>query len=301
MLGMRNSLDSSVSWYVGTCGISDSDWNGNFYPKGLRQIDRLAYYATRFNAIELNTTFHNIPERKHVRRWESVTPSDFRFCIKFLRDVTHGPPNRLLEAGTLETVRRFFDIIRELGQKLAVVLMQFPPSFSAVHLLTLLQLLDRTSCAAHLALEFRHHSWWAPATAHAMRERDIGWAVADIGSCPEIAKVPTKEQLGSFGLRRIISTTDFLYVRGLGKHLQFPVHVGEYFDSTPRITWWFERLMHVLKACPKIHHAYVFFDNDFSGHAPTAAHRFADKVNLPRFLETPSVLKQLSLYPVQNA
>ncbi len=297
---MNSALISSVSWHVGTCGISDSDWNGNFYPKGLRPIDWLAHYAMRFNAIEMNTTYHRIPSKSSVRRWEKVTPSDFHFCVKFLREITHGPPHRLLEADTLEITKRFFDVVQELGQKLKVVLIQFPPRFSAVHWSALLRFLDRISCPVRLALEVRHNSWWNSETSRALRERDIGWVTADLGRDPRVAQVPTQEQLGAFGLRRIISTTDFLYARWLGKHGQFPIHVEEYFNSTPRVNWWVERLTHGLESHPNIRHVYAFFDNDFSGHAPTAARRFADKVNLPRFFETPSTLKQPSLYPLRS-
>jgi uncharacterized protein YecE (DUF72 family) len=299
---MANSqLNSSICWRVGTCGISDADWIGNFYPRGLRQADWLASYATRFNSIELNTTFHATPLRKTVRRWENVTPSDFRFCIKFLREVTHGDPDRLVESGTLNTARRFFDVIQELGEKLAVVLMQFPKVFTAVHRSMLLRFLDHISSPARLVIEFRDNSWWTPATAQALRERGIGWVAADMGRDPEIAKVPMKGQLGSFGLCPMISTTDFLYARLLGKHHQFPVHVEEYFDSTPRINWWFERFSRVLKTCPNVREIYAFFDNDFSGHAPSAARRFADKVSLPCFWQGPSALEQPSLYSFQNA
>jgi uncharacterized protein YecE (DUF72 family) len=83
-----------------------------------------------------------------------------------------------------------------------------------------------------------------------------------------------------FDLRPVISTTDFLYARWLGQHHQFPVHREERFDSTPRLTWWFERLTHVIENYPNIRQVYAFFDNDFSGHAPNAARRFADKVDL---------------------
>jgi uncharacterized protein YecE (DUF72 family) len=295
---MSNAL---ISWHVGTCGISDSDWNGNFYPRGLAVCDRLAYYATRFNSIELNTTFHSIPLRDRVRRWENVTPPNFRFGIKFPWEVTHNYPHQISEADAIEVAKRFFDVIQELGRKLAVILMQFPQSFSAVHRLKLLRLLDSISCPARLVVEFRDNSWWKPVTARDLQERGIGWAAADLGSSPRVAEIPTEEHFESNELRQIIPTSDFLYARWLGKHGQFPVHVREYFDSTPRITWWFERLTHVLEKHPNIRHVYAFFDNDLSGHAPTAARRFADKVNLPRFWETQSTLKQPTLFSLQNA
>jgi uncharacterized protein YecE (DUF72 family) len=271
----------------------------NFYPRGLREIDRLAFYATRFAAIELNTTFHATPAPNNVRRWKNVTPSDFRFSIKFLKALTHGHPGRLLETDAIEMTKHFFDVIQELGEKLAVILMQFPPRFSVRYHSTLLHFLDYISCPTRLVLEFRHDSWWTPVTARTLREREIGWTVADLGSYPEVAKVPKKGEQRLFGLRPIVSTADFLYIRWIGKHHQFPQHSEEHFDSTARITWWFERLTRVFNADPNIRRVYAFFDNDFSGHAPTAARRFADKVNLPRFYETSFVpVLPPSLYPV---
>jgi uncharacterized protein YecE (DUF72 family) len=271
---------SPVSWFVGTCGFWDSDWNDNFYPKGLVK-DRLPFYARHFNAIELNTTFHAIPKPEKVQRWKDETPPEFRFSVKFPKEVTHGRPERLLAADTLEITSRFFDAIQELGEKLEVVLMQFPPWFSALRRLALLRFIDRLRCPARLVFEFRDDSWWTPTTALALRERNIGWVVADLAGHPAITCVPVEWQLRSFGLRQLIFTADFVYARLIGKHHQFPVHVAEYFDSTPRVKWWHERLTRVLKACPSVRRVYVFFDNDFSGNAPTSARRFANMVKLP--------------------
>jgi uncharacterized protein YecE (DUF72 family) len=205
----------------------------------------------------------------------------------------------LSENKAVEISEQFFGVIQELGTKLSVVLMQFPPTFSEDHAFRLFRLLDRMCCPGRLVVEFRNDSWWKPETARAFRERNVGWVGADLANCTRIARVPTQGQLRRFGLRPIISTTDFLYVCLLGKHGQFPVHTGEYFDSTPRVTWWFERLMKVLNTYPNVRDIYVFLDNDFSGHTPTAARRFADMVHLPRFQETLSRDDQLSLYSLE--
>jgi uncharacterized protein YecE (DUF72 family) len=296
---LDSPFNSRISWFVGTCGISDPAWVGNFYPKGFRAIDWLPYYVTRFNSIEFNTTFRVIPARNVVRRWERITPANFRVCVKFPKALTHRFQNDLSEHGAVEIAKQFFGVIQELGDKLSVVLMQFPPTFSEDHAIRLFRLLDRIQCPGHLAVEFRNDSWWKSETAVALRERNIGWVSADLADRAHVAMVPAEGRLAEFGLRSIISTTDFLYVRLLGQHGQLPVHVREYFDSTPRVAWWFERLKHVLKAYPNVRNVYVFFDNDFSGHAPTAARRLADIVHLPRFFEPPSRDGQQSLYSLE--
>jgi hypothetical protein len=66
----------------------------------------------------------------------------------------------------------------------------------------------------------------------------------------------------------------------------------------PRTNWWFGQLTNVVESNPDVRQVYAFFDNDFSGHAPNAARRFADKLNLPCVFETPSSIKQPSLFPM---
>ena len=106
---------------------------------------------------------------------------------------------------------------------------------------------------------------------------------------PMIATVPAEGELRRFGLRTIVSTTNFVYARLIGKHGQFPVHRKKYFDSTPRVRWWLERIKRVVARQPNVRCVYVFFDNDFSGHAPAPARRFADLLGLPRTFEAVSV------------
>ena len=95
------------NYFVGTCGITDDDWKGNFYPAGLHAIDRLAYYATKFKAIEMNTTYHATPKREYVRRWAAATPADFRFSLKCLKSVTHESPKTWTRISARQTLRIF--------------------------------------------------------------------------------------------------------------------------------------------------------------------------------------------------
>ena len=46
---------------VGTSGFSYPDWTPRFYPAGTRPADRLAVYAGRLPAVELNNTFRRRP------------------------------------------------------------------------------------------------------------------------------------------------------------------------------------------------------------------------------------------------
>jgi uncharacterized protein YecE (DUF72 family) len=291
-------LDRNVTWFLGTIGFAYPHWADKFYPHGLRANERLEYFASRFNVIELDTTFHAIPSTDVVRRWASVTPKGFRFCVKTPRDVTHGSefaravaPDHLLRIPTFETMQRFLDAIENLGEKLAIVLLQFPRTFRADHCASLFRFLEHFSRHARMAVEFRHESWWTQAIADLLRERGIAWVATDQTPRYRAARVPVKK---CNYLRPIISTTDFLYVRWLGQHDQFPDRRKEHFDPTARLTWWADRLRDVLIASPRQRTIYAFFDNDFTGHAPTTLQRFADCIDLP--LMHPAAMDQPMLF-----
>lgn len=46
---------------IGTSGYDYPEWKGVFYPEDLKRKDFLSFYATQFNALELNNTFYNMP------------------------------------------------------------------------------------------------------------------------------------------------------------------------------------------------------------------------------------------------
>ncbi len=76
-------------WYLGTIGFSYKDWVGAFYPSGINQRAFLPFYSKVFNCVELDSTFHSIPRQANVISWFNSTPSDFRFCFKTPRLITH--------------------------------------------------------------------------------------------------------------------------------------------------------------------------------------------------------------------
>ena len=44
---------------IGTSGYDYPEWKGVFYPEDLKRKDFLSFYATQFNALELNNTFYD--------------------------------------------------------------------------------------------------------------------------------------------------------------------------------------------------------------------------------------------------
>jgi len=242
-------------WRLGTMGFSYADWSGPFYPPGLKPGEYLEFYARHFNAVELDTTFHATPPPERVRRWAEVTPDNFRFAVKAPRTVTHDLP---LGKAT-EPMLEFLDVMKQFGEKLAVVLLQFPPGFSSKSFDALGAFLKTIPPAVKLAVEFRHESWWADdareRTAQMLAEHEVCWASAEYVAEP----------------RDVRPTADFLYVRWIGEHGRIAVMSQVQVDVTARLQWWKNRLTDfALGSLP----VYGFFNNDFSGYAIETCNQF---------------------------
>ncbi len=164
-------------YWLGCSGWAYDDWVGPFYPAGTPPGEFLARYARVFRAVEVDSSFYRAPSPFLVRRWSSVTPSEFRFALKAPREITHpsaGSDGR-------EALHRFLSSLaplREAG-KLGAVVLQFPASFRANDLERLAQLLPAVPREVPLAVELRHDSWWTDATRTLLAERGavLVWSV----------------------------------------------------------------------------------------------------------------------------
>jgi uncharacterized protein YecE (DUF72 family) len=178
---------------VGTSGwqypSGAGTWNGIFYPaRRPRGFDELAYYAERFDTVEVNSTFYRMPEAAMSAAWLRRTPAGFSFAIKLFQKFTH--PDLYLARGAQDwdVTRADFDLFRAgiepvaASGRLAAVLAQFPASFHADpdtegYLEWLL-----TGLAQYpVAVELRHKSWSdrADATRALLAATRATWAIID--------------------------------------------------------------------------------------------------------------------------
>jgi uncharacterized protein YecE (DUF72 family) len=74
------SLPESVR--IGTSAFTARGWEGAFYPAGMKPAEYLAYYATQFDAVELDNTFYRTPALSTVKGWYAKTPPGFLFAAK---------------------------------------------------------------------------------------------------------------------------------------------------------------------------------------------------------------------------
>lgn len=51
---------------IGTSGYDHPELRGSFYPIDLPRKDFLEFYSTKFNALELNSSFYGMPDEKRI-------------------------------------------------------------------------------------------------------------------------------------------------------------------------------------------------------------------------------------------
>src|ERR687890_409352 len=70
---------------IGTSSWADPGFVEEWYPPDLPARDRLRWYAERFEAVEVNSTFYAVPSPRTVARWAQETADDFTFDGKLHR------------------------------------------------------------------------------------------------------------------------------------------------------------------------------------------------------------------------
>lgn len=169
---------------VGTSGYDYPEWKGKFYPSELGAGRRLAYYAARFPAVEINATFHRMPTAAMLERWSRETPEDFTFALKAPQRITHVARLR----GVAGVLAAFVDVARGLGPKLGPLLFQLPPTMKK-DVARLTDFLGLLPPDVAVAVEFRHASWFADDVVDRLRAHRVALCVAETerGVTPAVA------------------------------------------------------------------------------------------------------------------
>ena len=247
-----------ADWYLGTMGFSYADWAGPFYPETLAQSKYLGYYSRFFNAAEIDSTFYGTPKLATVKRWLAAAPVDFCFCPKTPRTITH---EKGLQSAHLD-MAEFLRVMRELKEKLGVILIQLPPSFGIDQFEFLDTFLSELPTDLRFAVEFRHSSWHQPRTENLLQRHKVCWTATEYPHLP----------------RGIRLTANFIYFRLIGRHGQFPHHDREQMDRSANLQWWHQHLQTQLA---RVEAVYGFFNNDYAGFGPGSCNQFKVLAGLP--------------------
>nr|WP_314483235.1 DUF72 domain-containing protein [uncultured Pseudomonas sp.] len=107
--------------YLGCAGWSLPKEHAPAFSEAGSHLQR---YATRLNAVEINSSFYRPHRPQTYARWAASTPAGFRFSVKVPKAITHEMRLQGCEAA----LDSFLTQCGELGEKLGCLLVQLPPS-----------------------------------------------------------------------------------------------------------------------------------------------------------------------------
>jgi uncharacterized protein YecE (DUF72 family) len=190
---------------IGTSGYDYKEWKGVFYPEKLAQAKFLEYYATQFNALELNGTFYRMPTAEQMRRMIDRTGGKVRFTVKAFGDLTHKWDNERFKVLMFD-FKKALDPLR-YHNVLVNALFQFPESFhyEKTERLYLDGLLKDISDIP-VVVEMRNIQWQNDQVYNALRQRNVGWCITDNPSLKNLMKLD------------YVITSDIAYVRFHGRN-----------------------------------------------------------------------------------
>lgn len=261
--------------YLGTSAFIAAGWDTAFYPAGMKTADYLSYYATKFEAVEIDSTFYATPAAATVTRWKNKTPEGFTIAAKVPQIITHE--KCLVECD--EEFGQFVEVMSLLGDRLGPLLLQFP-YFNTSVFQTGVQFVARLKAFFRklpkdkkFAIEIRNKWWIKPQFLDLLREHNVAFVLQDQSWMPGPAEL--------FGKYDPI-TADFTYVRWLGdrKGIEAVTTVWDktVVDRTIEMQEW-------VKYCQKIQRRgvtiYAFANNHYAGHGPGTVALFRQLYGLP--------------------
>ena len=193
--------------------------------------ERLPWYAQRFEAVELNSSFYAVPDRSTVHKWVNDTPEGFVFDVKAHRALSRHaapleslPPDlrdgaetnargrvRLtpeLEAALVERLVEETAPLAEAG-KLGAYLVQLTPAFAPHrHQLEELDRLVEGFAPHRLAIELRHRGW----VRDKRREQTLSW-FADRGVTFVSVDAPPGDDVPIMPSLDAVTTDTLAYLR----------------------------------------------------------------------------------------
>jgi len=279
---------------VGTSSWADPGFVEDWYPKGMPARDRLAWYAERFEYVEVNSSFYAVPSPTVVARWCDETPDDFLFDVKLHRLLSrHSTELKLLPRGLRSMARTHKDRVEltprlerslvkiflegvqplEEAGKMGALLLQLSPSFrpreySLDELDHLIELLK----GHQLAIELRHREWQTgeqkEVTVAFFKKRHVTLVTVD---------APRREHFMVMPSEDVVTDRKLAYLRAHGRNAHGYVAgrtVAERFDydySNRELEEIAERAEQLAETVRETH---VVFNNNKSSYAPRAAARF---------------------------
>jgi uncharacterized protein YecE (DUF72 family) len=194
---------------IGTSAFTAAGWEQAFYPAGMKAADYLTYYATKFNTVEVDSTFYRAPSTATVNGWARKVSDGFLLAAKIPQTITH---EKILQDCD-EDLKRFLETMGLMGDKLGPLLFQFgyfnKSAFASgkEFLARLAPFLKRLPKGYRFAVEIRNKQWLTTEFFDLLRAHNVAYALIDQAWMPRVTEMFEKCDP---------ITADFTYIRLLG-------------------------------------------------------------------------------------
>ena len=246
------NAERSGKIYLGTQGFSFDDWVGPFYPAGTPKTAYLEQYAERLPAVEIDSTFYGVPRATTVQKWRERTPPGFRFAAKFPKLITH---EKKLDRA-LGDAEAFIGTMQALGDKLAVLVLQFAYDFTPDLYDRLELFLAALPGGTRYAVEVRNRDWLKPELREMLSQHNVALVLQDLHTMPRLDWI----------------TADFTVIRWLGRRKDIVRFDEIQIDRSQELEEWAGKVRRFLADGVNV---YGFFNNHFAGHSPESVRQFA--------------------------
>ena len=211
------------------------------------------FYSSVFDAVEIDSSFYRIPNQSMISQWNKNTPSNFVFCPKFPKKITHDFKLENVET----TLNFFYKTVAGLGDKLGPLVVRLPPSFKYEKGFPVLENFIatemKTSAFRH-AIEFRHKSWFRDDVYKLLESNNVSFC----WSITQYVTTPTK------------LTSDFIYTRMVGER-----DITKFNETQKdRSKLMGEMSQAVKSSIGSVDDAFIFFNNHFAGFGPESVNEF---------------------------
>lgn len=241
--------------FIGTSGYYYPGWKSLFYPKDCKASEFLRYYSSKFNFVEINSSFYHPVSRKQMEKMTRQVPEHFLFTLKAHKSLTHERTAPGRSAGCLIENTA---ILKETGH-LGGYLIQFPYSFHRTfenrkYLDTVCRLFE----GFPVFIEFRHREWINTKVMHEITERGITPVTTDL---PPLKNLPENSgfQQGKSGI--------YMRFHGRNSELWWTGDNTSRYDYTYSREELFERVKDILPLKKSKKLIFVAFNNHYKGQA----------------------------------
>ena len=254
--------------HIGTSAFTAAGWENAFYPAGVKPADYLTYYATKFETVEVDSTFYRTPSVATVNGWARKVPYGFVLAAKVPQLITHE--QILLNCD--DDLKHFLETMDLMGDKLGPLLFQFgyfnKTAFKSgkEFLARLEPFLKKLPKGYRFALEIRNKQWLTAEFFDLLRAHKVAYALIDQAWMPRVSEIFEKFDP---------ITADFTYVRLLGDRKGIEKLTKTWnkviVDRSRELMSW-------VNVCQRTTQrgvtTYVYINNHFSGYAPATVEQF---------------------------